>query len=470
MKKSLLLDKAIPLGLIVVIAFTALAQGVIEPWSALVFEAMVGTLAFMWIVNVFLKRRLTLMIPSFAWPLLAFLALGLAQSVAWYDAAGNRQSLSLDVEATRGSVFMLCCLLACCLLAANYLAGEDRMRMTAAFLSIYGMTLGLAAVVLHFAGVQYSYWPWPLLAEGTFGPFLNRDHFAAYMELLIGVPVGMILTRNVRGEKTLLYGVAAVIMGTAAIFTLSRGGMISLFAQMLFIAAAGGGRAKQTRRESVARVTVAKISFNLSRRAAAIAVVGAILLAIGAGVLWIGVEPVINRIATGNPENADRRQAQTFHNVRGAIWQDSWRIVREHPIGGAGLGAFETAYSLYAWNRGNESRVGQAHNDYLQVLTDAGLIGGALALWFLVSLISAMMRSLFASDSLSAGIALGACAGIFGSLIHSIFDFSLHLPSHAILFLSLSALVAHIGASARKPQPQAAVSKNIVADFSEAHL
>src|SRR5262245_66307689 len=70
-----------------------------------------------------------------------------------------------------------------------------------------------------------------------FGPVFNRDHFAGYMELLIPLPVALIATRHVRGEKRMVYGIAAMFMGVAAIFTLSRGGMISIFAEMIFIAA-----------------------------------------------------------------------------------------------------------------------------------------------------------------------------------------------------------------------------------------
>jgi O-antigen ligase len=454
-----ILNRTIVIGLIIIIVFTALAHGVVEPWSALLFQLMVAALVLLWAVKAFIDRQLTLIVPQTAWPLAALIVFGLAQSVAWQDGAGNRQSLSLDVEATRGTVMMLGCLLACCLLAANFLTSPARLRMLARFIPIYGMLLASLAIVLHFAAVEYSYWPWPIRAGGTFGPFVNRDHFAAYVELLIALPVALIVTQYVRGEKTMLYGVAATIMGVAAIFTLSRGGMISLFAQMMFIAAIGLRRSQTAENERGQRK---------GRRAIEAAAVVVILSAMVAGVVWIGAEPVINRIATGNPDSADLSRAQAFHNVRGAIWQDTWRMIRENPVAGVGFGAYETAYPVFAWDRGVEGIVAQAHNDYLQVLADGGLIGGALALWFLATVLGAIVRGACLRDPLSAGMVLGCGAGVFGLLVHSLFDFGLQLPSHAVLFLSLSAVVSHLAATAEEPLPQRVASTAVVADFSEA--
>jgi O-antigen ligase len=458
---SQILNRTIVIGLIVIIVFTALAHGAVEPWSVLLFQLMAAALVLLWAIKVFVDRRLEMTIPGIAWPLACLIGFGLAQSLAWYDGAGNRQSLSLDVDATRGTVMALGCLLACCLLAANFLTGRDRLQTFARVLAIYGLALASLALIQHFAGGRYSYWPWPLRDEGTFGPFVNRDHFAAYTELLVAMPVALIVTRHVRGEKTLLYGVAAMMMGVAMIFTLSRGGMVSLFAQLMFIAALGIKRA-QTAPNGLRPGRVRS-----GWRAMEVATVAAILAAIVAGVVWLGAEPVINRIATGSPENSDLSQTQSFHSVRGAIWQDTWRMIRENPFTGVGLGAYETAYPIYAWDRGMGWITAEAHNDYLQILADAGVIGGALALWFLVAVLRATIRGARLRDPLLSGLALGSGAGVFGLLIHSLFDFGLQSPSHAVLFLSLSAVVSYIGATVEETLPQRAASTEVVADLSE---
>jgi O-antigen ligase len=258
------------------------------------------------------------------------------------------------------------------------------------------------------------------------------------MELLIALPVALIVTRYAWGEKRLVYGIAAVFMGVAAIFTLSRGGMISIFAQMVFIAAMSFRRHHKLNADR---------ERGKAQTASAIAAVVVILAAIALGVIWIGAEPVINRIATGDPSSSDLSKTQTFYSVRGEIWENTWTMIRHNPLIGVGVGAYETAYPIYARENGMQGVTAEAHNDYLQILADAGGIGGILALWFILALFRAIARGIRSPDPLMAAIALGGGAGIFGLLVHSLFDFNLHLPSHALVFLLLSMVISHIGAT-----------------------
>ena len=231
-----LLDNAIAASLILVVIFAALAHGVVEPWSIFVFELASVVLTLLWMIKAVADRKLSLVIPQTIWPLGALVLLGLAQSVSWNDGAGFRQSLSLDVESTRGTALVLCSLLALSILAANFLNSAVRLLTLTQFLIFFGAVMGVFGLVQYFSGSADVYWT--RRAEASpFGPFFNRDHFAGYMELLIALPVALIATGYVRGEKRMAYGIAAMFMGVAAIFTLSRGGMISIFAEMIFIAA-----------------------------------------------------------------------------------------------------------------------------------------------------------------------------------------------------------------------------------------
>jgi O-antigen ligase len=99
--------------------------------------------------------------------------------------------------------------------------------------------------------------------------------------------------------------------------------------------------------------------------------------------------------------------------------------------------------------------VAQSHNDYLQVLADGGIVAGVIALGFLVLLFRAMFRAVQSRDPLLAGLALGSSAGIFGILVHSLFDFNLQLPSNALLFLLLCVVVSLISREVDKSQRQA---------------
>jgi O-antigen ligase len=434
---SKLLDKAIPIGLMLIVAFAALAHGVVEPWSIFIFELATIVLALMWLAKALADNGLTLVMPRMTWPLAALILFGAAQSMSWYDGAGVRQSLSLDVESTRGTVLFLCFLLALSVMAANFLTGPRQTLKLSGFFTFFGAALGVFGLVQYFSGSTSIYW---LRRAGpsAFGPFFNRDHFAGYMELLIPFPVALIAMRCVCGEKRVMYGIAAMFMGLAAIFTLSRGGMISILAEMSFIVAmifrishtAPGGKA---------------------RTAPGLAAVVAILAAIVTGVVWIGAEPVINRIATGDPNSSDLSKTQTFYGIRGEIWENTLTMIRHNPVTGVGLGAYETAYPIYSRENGTQGITGEAHNDYLQILADAGVVGAVLALWFICELFRAVARGVRSPDPLMAAIALGGGAGLFGLLVHSIFDFNLHLPSHAMVFLLVSMVISHVGATVDEP-------------------
>ncbi|HEY8460098.1 MAG TPA: O-antigen ligase family protein [Blastocatellia bacterium] len=436
---SNLLDNAIAVGLMLVVVFSALAHGVVEPWSIFVLELATAVLALLWMVKIVADRQGVIVLPQTIWPLGALFLLGLAQSASWIDDAGVRRSLSFDVDGARGTVLVLFSLLALSVLAANFLTGAGRLLTLARFFTFFGAAMGVFGLVQHFSGTSRIYWARHVEAT-PFGPFFNRDHFAGYMELLIAIPIALVVTGYLRGEKRLLYGIAAMFMGVAAIFTLSRGGMISIFAEMIFIVAMNFRRNKTTGARWPGKV----------RMATGAAAVFAIIAAIAIGVIWLGAEPVIKRIATGDPNSSDLSKTQKFYNVRGEIWENTWTMIRNNPLTGVGLGAYETAYPIYSRENGMNGITAEAHNDYLEILAAGGVIGGAIALWFIVALFRAIARGARSTDPLAAAISLGGGAGLFGMLVHSAFDFNLHLPSHAIVFLFLSTVISQAGASVRE--------------------
>jgi O-antigen ligase len=143
-------------------------------------------------------------------------------------------------------------------------------------------------------------------------------------------------------------------------------------------------------------------------------------------------------------------------------------MISANPILGVGLGAYETAYPLYSKDdmtnkAGASYSVDRAHNDYLQALADCGVVGGAIVLWFIVSLFRAVARGARSENSLLRAFAIGGGAGLFGMLIHSLFDFNLQLPSNALLFLLLAAIVSAVR---EREAVSAAMSVEPVSEFA----
>lgn len=427
-------------GLIVAIMFTALAHGAVEAWSVAAFEMIVIALILLWSIKIVIDKSLSIRIPTLALPLAGLITLGLAQSVM-IDGRG----LSRNVEATREAVSVLFFLFICFLVAANFFVTSDRLNAVANFTTIYGLALALLALLQHFAWNGRIYWLRPTL-DSAFGPFVNANHFAGYMEMLIPLPLALIMARGAARQTWVFYGFAAIIMGIAAVMSLSRGGMIGLMASMTFLALMQRRLPRTRERRAVKSVgAFHRLSVGLSR-AGAIAVVCA---AIVAGVSWIGAEPVLKRV-TRTIEQMPKADSKTD---RRHIWKDTLSMIVANPLVGVGLGAYETAYPIYSQSDGSII-IGEAHNDYLQIVADGGIIGGVLTFWFIVLLLRNLLRGLKSEEPRFAGVSLGCGAGMLGILVHSLFDFNLQLPSNALLFLFLSALAAHASSTASEGQSE----------------
>src|SRR5689334_12954257 len=105
------LNKSIAVGLMTAVAFTALAHGAVEPWSLLLFEAIILALVVLWAVKVIKDKQLHLAVPDLVLPLGALALFGIIQSLSLTDATGRVMSLSKDVGATRAAVIALIFLL-----------------------------------------------------------------------------------------------------------------------------------------------------------------------------------------------------------------------------------------------------------------------------------------------------------------------------------------------------------------------
>jgi O-antigen ligase len=446
------LDKAIATGLVAIVIFSALAFGSNEPWSVGLFELGVTGLIMLWAVKVAADRQLKIMVPQAALPLAGLVALGLAQSASTTDGGGQIHSLSMDVEATRGAVTVLIFLLASFIIAANFFVTRERLSSLANVLVIFGMAMSVFALIQHFTWDGHIYWVRPT-SFPAFGPFPNRNHFAGYMEMLTPVPLALVLARGARRESWMFYGFASVIMTMTVIVSASRGGIVSLMAGIAFVAAASAARARNYRRAEPGELKPDELKSERARAGRRpllvlrrFAVALALVVAVTLGVIWIGAEGVINRAAQSLDDmKGGDRQGELFSRTE--IWKDSWKMIGAHPITGVGLGAYETIFPIYARHNGMFV-VNYAHNDYIQALTDGGLLGGLLAAGFVILILRAVFRGIKSNDPLLRAIAIACGGGIFSILVHSLFDFNLQIPSNALLFLCLSAVVSHIAATA----------------------
>ncbi len=461
------LEQAIFTGLCFAVAFAALAHGAVESWSILIFEFIAIGLLLLWVARVVSNKRLTIVIPNVAWPMAGWLVWGWVQSLDFAGRDGSRWSLSFDAEATRLALLPATCLWLMLLIAANVLNWGDwpsrlkSARLVAGFLVIFGLGLSVFGLLQHLTWNGKFYWLREPSVPPTspFGPFVNHNNFAGFIEMIIPLALALALTRAVRPGMRKLSGLAAAVMSLAVILSLSRGGIISMTVSVAFMLVMGWRRARLSRhRHGLPTAPDAPNALNADEAAGFDAALfrwplrpirmALMVVAILGFSFWIGGDALTERLARGFSRAGS--SPETFFENRGFIWRDTWTMIRSHPWAGVGLGAFATAYPAYSHHDDAQLRVGMAHNDYLQVAAEGGVAGVLAALCFLLLLGRAMAQSIGHSDPLLSALALGASGGVFALLIHSLFDFNLQLPSNALLFLLLAALLSHISTDAKQ--------------------
>jgi O-antigen ligase len=154
-----------------------------------------------------------------------------------------------------------------------------------------------------------------------------------------------------------------------------------------------------------------------------------VLLLFGGAVLFGGEAALSRLVGTVNSDDPTTGRAH--------FWSVTIDIIKANPILGAGLGSYGLAYTQYD-SRNGLYRLEQAHNDYLQVTSDAGIIGVGLAIFFIIALFRMGFARRETEDPFRRGVATGALAGCFAVLVHSFFDFTLHTTANALLFLMLA--------------------------------
>lgn len=441
------LGDLISLGALLTLLFTALAFGAVESWSIAVLGILVLILAALWIGKAALEKQLTVAIPATAWPLGAFLVFGFLQTVSRADETGKRFAVSLDVEATRLALEVLAVLLIAFLIFANFFVSGKRLLWLRSFFILFGLGLAVFGLIQKFTWNGKYYWLIQPSSPPTapFGSFVNHNHFAGYLEMIAPVPLAMFLVRSVHREISVFYGFAAAMMSVAIFLSLSRGGMISLLSGFIFVLAFGAKPALERFRgyEVASRKPIVLL------QTLAMALIAAAIIF---GVLWAGGDEVVERVrrvelsgAAESSGNDDER----FLDGRFWIWRDTLAMIRANWQTGVGLGAYETAFPLFTKSNGSLV-VSQAHNDYLQIVADCGVIGVVLAVWFLVALFRDIRGAMRHREAVMSGMALGCGGGIVAILVHSLFDFNLQLPSNALLFLALAAVVSNIRMAAEK--------------------
>ncbi len=300
--------------------------------------------------------------------------------------------------------------------------------------AVIGLIASIAAIVQRAQRIDLLYGVWRPLDTGArpYGPFVNRNHMATWIIMACPVAFGYLLARAPRSQSSRRFSqrlvsaleqlgtmrvwlvVSVCVMTVAVLLSASRSGLVGLM--IAFVV----NSVLTRRRGTVAVRRWAILQFTLLACVA----------------LWFAnYEALLRRVE----ESMTRAQEG---RGRVAIWGDTFRLAADFPVTGTGAGTFGKAIGVYQTAEPGYA-IDQAHNHYLQVMAEGGaslLLPAVLAAAFFFLLARRSLEQDLSSNYL---IRAGACAGIAGALVQSIWETGLTMPANALLFGMLAAIATY---------------------------
>ena len=392
--------KIIRSGLCLVFALAVLAHGAVEAWSESLLEIGAAILLVIWAVFVSRDSTLKIRWSALNAPLLCLLGIGLAQ-LAFH--------LTVNSYLTRTELLKLVSYFIVFFLTAQAFQERTDLRKLAWFLVFLGFAVSLLGIIQHFTAEGKIYWFRELTLGGSpFGPYVNRNHFAGFVELVVPVGLALLAFRGVHRDAFTMVGLLTILPLGALILSGSRGGIVSLAFELGVLVLL----ARSRKRPEGARI-------------AALAMVGLAAMAL---IAWLGAGEAIERFSSV-------RAGDVLLARRVTMFRGTLHVFLDHPVTGCGLGTLVAVYPRY--ETGYDGKVvDHAHNDYIEILAETGIVGGvccAVFLWILFR----QARKNFEADQghFSRALHAAAITAVGGLLLHSFVDFNLHIPSNALLFL-----------------------------------
>ncbi|MDR3088508.1 MAG: O-antigen ligase family protein [Desulfobulbaceae bacterium] len=433
------------------LCFAPLAFGLVEFWSLATAEILVLLIALMACARPWFYREPFPNIPGLL-PLVLLAALMAVQilplpssvarilspaAYAYYKPLlavypdGAWITLSLNSSGTLRQFLLL---VAGILLYVSVILLFAKNLLLRRFIALF---VGVATIIAALALIQRAVAPDMLLmmrktpAGTPFGPWINPSQFAGYIELVAPLALGLCMfyrPRRHRNDsrrerfihffsstgtnKHLFLTAALFIMMLAVTFSMSRGGIISMFCSLLLF----------------------QILYLYKKKSRSYLSIAILLVAFGLVFAWVGWESV----ATEFDQTVDAKG--NIRDDRMTLWSDTLRLIGDFPIFGGGFGSYVNTYPLYKTLK-NPLIYDHPHNEYLEILSDGGLVGAALVVWFLVVFYRHAWKKIRIRRNrypILLGIA-GLC-GVSATLIHGATDFNMHNPAVFLLFYLLCGL------------------------------
>jgi O-antigen ligase len=390
--------RIIRIGVYVLVTFAVLAFGAVEVWSSSVLEIGAAILFLWWGFLMSTGRAEEIRWSPVIFPLLGLELLALLQFLI---------PLSVYPYLTKLELLRMSSYFILLFLSGQAFRTPRQWRDFAWFIVLMGFSVSIFAVLQDLTFNGKLYWFREMRYGGMpYGPYVNHNHFAGLMELLIPVGLAMLAVPGVRRQQMPLMAIFVAMPVGALLLSGSRGGIVGFGCEVILL------------------VTLLWIRPGEKKHVFTFLV--ALVLA-GGLVAWLGVGQVIQRFSQiHNPEVTEGRRISM---ARGA-----YHIFRDHPLVGTGLGTLVSVYPAYETSY-DATIVDHVHDDHFELLAETGMIGTVCWLTFIGLLVACGLRNVSAhQDVVVRSLQLGTLVGCLGLLAHSFVDFNLHIPANALLF------------------------------------
>jgi len=448
--------------LIFVLIFAPLAYGTTGPIAMLIVQAVV-LLGLLSVSIEALRKRRKFYRPPGLLPLgllAGFMALqavplppGLLEVISpvtfqryertvWLLQAEVWMPLSVSVERTVSALFSYLTCVGFYLLASQCLADAGSLkkvvRIVTTFAGIYALVSILEALVPN-GQILWILRSWPEYAGKPFGTYVNGNHFAGLMAMLLPLCFMLYLVDKPATHygdwkerlidfcsdpnigKHLLAGFAALLSATGIFLSLSRGGILSMFGAMLLLSCLLLWR-KQYRRQSWLLIGFVAVLFCF--------------------VGIFGWEAIFARFASIRNLQGD------IYDGRLSYWGDVLALIRDFPLFGTGFGSFLDSYAGYQSHFQSNLSVDHAHNEYFELLVEAGLTGLLLVAWVVVVIVRDSWQAFGRRRTRYAtSLYLGALVGLCALLLHNLTEFNLHVGANGLYFAFMAALLVALAST-----------------------
>ena len=276
--------------------FGPLAFGAVEPWSIFVLEAGSVSLVLLWLAKQWVDGEIKLHWNPLYLPMLAFGGL-IAVQIVLHTSVYRHDTFSQALLYTAYAML--------CFLSGQVLLRSSQARKLIVIFVIYGFIVAALALLQGIAPNGKLFWiRQPRLGGWIYGPYVNHNHYAGLMELLIPIPLVLALTRLADDKERIACGIAAAIMTATVFLSGSRGGMLAIFVELVVLSVV------LFRQKKVTRIAIALAAF---------AIVLVSLL------VWLGGKDLKGRVASISTE----AHTELSGGMRLSIDRDSLRMFRE---------------------------------------------------------------------------------------------------------------------------------------------